>query len=149
MSNCLKSSMGRTPPSVFIDSSVFFAAAYSVNGSAHDLLQAGIQGRVVLVLSENVLEETEGKNAPRAHAAFLRLRDSLPHRLTAPSRRLVIETAEVVVAKDAPIIAAARAARVDFVATYDRKDLLSKQAEIRAAFELAVVTPDTVLQSLT
>lgn len=144
--------MGRTPPSVFVDSSVFFAAAYSVNGSAHDLLQAGIQGRVALVLSEYVLEESERNllaNAPRAHAAFLRLRDSLPHRLIAASRRLVIETAEVVVAKDAPIIAAARAARVDVVATYDRKDLLSKQAEIRAAFELAVVTPDTVLQSLT
>lgn len=61
----------------------------------------------------------------------------------------MIETAEVVVAKDAPIVAGARAAGVDFVATYDRKDLLSKQAEILAAFGLVVVTPDIVLRSLT
>jgi hypothetical protein len=62
------------PPSVFIDSSVFFAAAYSVTGSAHDLLSASIHGRVSLVLADYVLAETERNilaSAPQAHSAFL------------------------------------------------------------------------------
>lgn len=140
-----------TLPSVFIDSSVFFAAAYSVTGSAHDLMQAALQGRVSLVLSDYVLIETERnllQSAPRAHPAFLRLCASLPHHLVTPSRRLVDEAAEVVVAKDAPIIAAARAAAVHYVATYDRKDLLSHRQAIHDAFDLMVATPEEILRAL-
>jgi predicted nucleic acid-binding protein len=138
-------------PSVFIDSSVFFAAAYSVTGSAHDLLLAAIQGRIALVLSEYVLEETERNlraSAPRALPAFDRFRRLLPYRLSAPDSDLVVDTARIIVAKDAPIIAAARAAGAMMVATYDRKDLLSKREEIEAAFGIAVATPDEVLLHL-
>lgn len=59
-----------TAPKIFLDSSVFFADAYSARGSAHDLLMAAIQGRINLVLSEYVLEETERNlltSAPRFH----------------------------------------------------------------------------------
>src|SRR5690349_20198796 len=113
---------------VFIDSSVFLAAAYSPTGFAHDLFLAAIRGRVVLVLSDYVLAETERNllaNPPRAHAAFLQLIDSVPHVMSQPDKAVVLETARVVVAKDAPIFAAARAAQVESVATYDRKDLQS------------------------
>jgi predicted nucleic acid-binding protein len=138
----------RTPRRVFLDSSVFFAAAYSVTGSAHDLLQAAIQGRVSLVLSAYVLAETERnlqENAPRALPAFLRLRDALAYRLSTPSKTLVVDTARIVVAKDAPIVAAARSARVKLLATYDRKDLLSKREAILAAFGITVATPEEIL----
>jgi predicted nucleic acid-binding protein len=50
--------------------------------------------------------------------------------------------------KDAPIIAAARAAQASFVATYDRKDLLSSRQEILAAFGVTVATPDEILAGL-
>lgn len=152
--DCSKSSMGpsiATVPDVFIDSSVFFAAADSINGSAHDLLQAGIQDRVSLVLSEYVLTETERnllESAPRAHPAFLRLCASLPYRTVSPDRGLVLETARVVVAKDAPIIAAARAVAVEFVATYDRRDLLSHRQAIHAALGLTVAIPSEILLAL-
>ena len=140
-----------TPRSVFVDSSVFFAAAYSVTGSAHDLVRAAIHGRVALVLSDYVLAETERnllESAPRAHPAFLRLRASLPYLVSNPPKPLVVETARVVVPKDAPIIAAARAARVDLVATYDRKNLLAKRPEILAAFGVTVATPEEILALL-
>jgi predicted nucleic acid-binding protein len=52
------------------------------------------------------------------------------------------------VAKDAPIIAAARFAEATLVATYDRKDLLSKRKEIQAAFGVTVATPDEILAGL-
>jgi hypothetical protein len=109
-----------TVPRVFLDSSVFFAAAYSVTGSAYVLLLAAIQGRVRLVLSPYVFAETERnilKRAPRAHPAFLRFRAALPYQLSDPPEEFIIETARVVVAKDAPIIAAARAAKAPLFAT--------------------------------
>jgi len=139
------------PPSVFIDSSVFFAAAYSATGSARDLLSAAVHNRVALVLSDYVLSQPERNilaSAPHVHPAFLRFCASLPYRLSHPSKRLVVDTARVVVAKDAPIIAAARAADVILVATYDRKHLLSKQNEIRTAFGITVATPEEILASL-
>lgn len=145
----MESPLTPPPPSVFIDSSVFFAAAYSVTGSAHDLLLAAIQGRIALVLSAYVLEETERNlraSAPRALPAFDRLCRVLPYRLSTPSTDLVVDTARIIVAKDAPIIAAARAAGAMLVATYDRKDLLSKREAIAAAFGITVATPDEVLR---
>lgn len=139
------------PPSVFVDSSVLFAAAYSTIGSAHDLVLAAIRGHVVLVLSEYVLAETERnllQSAPRAHPAFVRFQASLPYQMSHPSPPLVIETMRVVVAKDAPIIAAARAAEIGLVATCDRKDLLSKRREIHDAFGITVATPEEILANL-
>src|SRR4051812_28476422 len=138
-------------PKVFLDSSVFFAAAYSITGSAHDLLLAAIQGELTLVLSDYVLTETERNllgSAPRAHPAFLRLCAALPYQLSQPSDSLIIDTARVIAAKDAPIIAAARAAQVTIVATYDRKDLLSKRQEIFDAFGVTVATPKEILAAL-
>jgi predicted nucleic acid-binding protein len=140
-----------TPPRVFLDSSVFFAATYSNTGSAHDLLIAAVQGRVSLVLSRYVLQETERNiltSAPRHHATFLRFRDDVPYHLSHPSRQLVEDTALVVAPKDAPIIAAARAAHATLVATFDRKDLLSKREEIRDAFRVTVATPGEILTGL-
>lgn len=139
------------PPNVFLDSSVLFAAAYSSTGSAHDLILSAIRGRVSLVLSDYVLTETERNllaSAPRAHAAFMRFQASLPYQLSDPTPSLVIETMDVVVAKDAPIVAAAKAAGVSLVATYDRKDLLSKRREIHDAFGITVATPDEILAGL-
>lgn len=136
-------------PSVFIDSSVFFAAAYSVTGSAHDLVLAAIAGSVPLVVSAYVLEETARNlraSAPRALPAFDRLCQVLPYRLSTPDPEMVADTARVIVAKDAPIIAAARAAGATLVATYDRKDLLSKAEEIASAFGITVATPDDILR---
>ena len=136
---------------VFLDSSVFFAATYSPLGSARDLLLASIQGRVALVLSEYVIDETERnvlKRAPHVHPDFIHLRDDLTYLLSDPSDALIVDTARIVVAKDAPIIAAARAANATMVATYDRRHLLSKREEILAAFGVTVATPNEILAGL-
>jgi hypothetical protein len=53
-----------------------------------------------------------------------------------------------VLVEEAPIIAAARAAEVGLVATYDRKDLLSKRREIHDAFGITVATPEEILAGL-
>ena len=54
---------------------------------------------------------------------------------------------EYVVLKDAPIVAAARKAKVDMLITLDKKHLLDKQ-EIAQASGLAIVTPRKAVESL-
>ena len=105
-----------TVPRVFLDSSVFFAAAYSATGSARDLVLAAIRGQVSLVLSPYVIDETERnllRRAPHAHPNVLIVRDNVPYQLSDPPQHLIADTARIVVAKDAPIIAAARDAPGD------------------------------------
>lgn len=110
-----------------------------------------MQDGVSLVLSAYVLIETERnllRRAPQAHSAFLNFCVTLPYQLSHPPDELIIDTAQALVAKDAPIIAAAPAAQATIVATYDRKDLLSKRREISAAFGLTVATPEEILANL-
>ena len=57
----------------------------------------------------------------------------------------MVDTARIIEAKDTPIIAAARAAGVMLVATYDRRNLLSKRDVIASAFGITVATPDELL----
>lgn len=139
------------PPSVFVDSSVYFSAIYSGTGSARDLLHAAVFGRVVLSLSDYVLDETERnirEHAPHVYQAFRRIHAALPYRLVTPGEEVVKKAALIVVAKDAPIVAAAYASGATFLATYDRRDLLSKRQEIRAAFGFTVCTPQEILARL-
>lgn len=139
------------PPSVFVDSSVLFAACYSPVGSARDLINAAFESKVTLTMSVYVLTETERnilQSARQSHPTFLLFRDNLPYRLVAPESELIVGAERLVVHKDAPIIAAAYVARAAFVATYDRRDLLSKKQAIEEAFGLAVATPQEILASL-
>lgn len=140
-----------TRPRVFLDSSVFFAAAYSFKGSAYQLLQAALGGAFTLVLSDYVLHETERNilsSAPHVHDAFLRFRAVLPYQISDPPEWLVADTARLVVAKDAPIVAAARAAEALVIATYDRKHLLAHAAVIQETFGIIVETPEAILKRI-
>jgi predicted nucleic acid-binding protein len=147
--------MESTPSSgqtdVFFDASVLFAAAYSQRGSARDLLLAGLRGQATIWASEFVLEETERNltaKAPAALPAFHLFRPTLTINLSQPSRSLVLRVARTVELKDAPVVAAAVAARARYLATYDRRHLLNHAAAIEAAFNVTVATPDDILTAL-
>lgn len=136
---------------VFVDSSVFFAAAYSASGRARDLLLSGASGAVDLVVSQYVVDETRrnlARSAPGQLHTFVALLAQLPFQYCEPALALVQTVTAIVVAKDAPIIAAAITAEAHFVATYDRKDLLAYHVAINAAFGIKVATPDAVLSQL-
>jgi predicted nucleic acid-binding protein len=133
---------------VFVDSSVLFAGSLSAKGFARDLLLAGLTGQVALVLSSDVFEETErnlSRDYPRALAAFQQFKDAWSGAVIDPDPEAVQEIAERIARKDAPIVAAALAAGVDYLATYDRKHLLSEKVLIKSSYNLAVVTPEEVL----
>jgi predicted nucleic acid-binding protein len=59
----------------------------------------------------------------------------------------VIAVAKHVVLKDAPIIAAAKKARADFLVTLDKKHLLGKP-ELVAFANIPIVTPQEAVEKL-
>lgn len=140
----------KIPNKVFVDSSVFIAAAISAKGSARDLLMAGIRHEMPLVVSDHVFEETErnlARKAPRAVGAFQLLQEIVPFEIVHPTQALVEEVAVVIEPKDAVIVAGAIQSAAAFLATYDRKHLLSFKNEIKVRFGIKVVTPDNVINN--
>jgi predicted nucleic acid-binding protein len=64
-----------------------------------------------------------------------------------PTKDQVLQVAEYTQAKDAPVIAAAKTANPDFLATYDRKHLIDPPL-VAEKSGLRIVTPDAVLAAI-
>ncbi len=121
---------------IFIDSSVFFSAAYSEKGGSRELLLKGARGEVILVLSPLVLEETRrnlGEVSSELADLFDMIAGAIPFELVQPTKDEVISAAMIVSLKDAPILAAARKAGVDLLVTLDKKHLLGKPELVKYA----------------
>jgi predicted nucleic acid-binding protein len=151
MSSCASSMASNplpNPTRIFIDASVLFAAALSDTGFARDLILAGSRGELSLVLSAFVIEETRrnlGAKAPRA-LPFLETFLALDlMQVVDPPAVLVQQVGADIALKDAPIVAGAVHAAVEFLATYDRKHLLAQAALIRDRFGITVGTPEAIL----
>ena len=136
-------------PSAFLDASVLIPAAISSRGSARDLVEAGQRGQVRLVVSQDVLDEAErnlNRKAPPALPTFWEQRDRFAR--VEPTSDLVVEVARPIEPKDAPVVAGAIAAGVEYLVTYYRRHLLSEAALIRREYGIEAVTPDHVVARL-
>jgi predicted nucleic acid-binding protein len=144
------SSGGSNTLRVFIDSSVLIAAAISLTGSARALINLGLASKLTLVISSLVLAETQrnlGRKAPAALPLFQLFRGLLDQTAVDPAESLVIEVAQTIEPKDAPIVAAALTAQADYLVSYDRRHILAHRTLIQKRFNLAVATPDEVLRT--
>jgi predicted nucleic acid-binding protein len=115
--------MASRPPNVFLDTSVLMAATISGRGSARDLLNGGFRGEYALIISADVIEECERNlrtKAPDALPLFAAFLTLIVHRVE-PTAAQVAHAATMIDAKDAPIVAAAQAARAMYLASYDRR----------------------------
>jgi len=132
---------------VFVDSSVLFAALVSDTGHARDLVRLAIRGEVILYTSTYVLREVTGNLAKKAPVALVRFEQVLQQvewQLVDPEADEVLAAAAYTALKDAPVVAAARKACCEYLVTYDRKHLL-KPPEVAQHSGLAIVTPDVVV----
>jgi uncharacterized protein len=137
---------------IFLDSSVLYAAAFSPTGPARRLILKGLQGSVMLCISDLVLEETKRnltKNAPAALPYFTIIVELLSPQTSRPTKAEVLRAAQLVHLKDAPIIAAAAKAKAHYLATHDVKHLIHNAQAIEQAYGVAVLTPAEVLRILT
>jgi len=136
---------------VFLDSSVLFSAIFSTTGHARDLLYHAAEDVVKIVLSQDVLDETERnlqKKSPNKLPLFTTLIALIqPEIVDDPTPQEVAQAAKYTVEKDAPIVAAAIKAKPDFLVTYDEKDLL-KPPEVTEKSGLNIVRPDVLIQRL-
>jgi predicted nucleic acid-binding protein len=142
----------KLPRSVFLDSSVLYAAAFSQTGPARRLLLKGLQGSVTLCISDLVIAETKRnlqKNAPLALPYFAIIADLFAPSITRPTKAEVLQAAQIVHLKDAAIVAAAAKSKADYLATHDVKHLLNHAQAIDKAYGIAVLTPADLLNILT
>jgi predicted nucleic acid-binding protein len=138
--------------SVFLDSSVLYAAVFSATGPARRLLLKGFAGSITLSISDLVLAETQRnltKNAPSALPYFTIIADLLAPSVTRPTKADVLKAAQIVHFKDAAIVAAAAKSNAEYLATHDVKHLVNHAKEIEQAYGITVLTPAGLLSVLT
>lgn len=138
-------------PKVFIDASVFIAAAGSPTGGSAAVLELGHRGQVLLLASKLVLVEAERnirqKLSSEKLLRFYEYIGTLPLQVVAAAtEEEIAEAAEVVAEKDAHVLAAAVNGRADVLLTLDRKHLLAPA--VRAASPVVIQTPGEFLQEL-
>ncbi|OGO76099.1 MAG: hypothetical protein A3K41_14000 [Chloroflexi bacterium RIFOXYD12_FULL_57_15] len=137
-------------PRIFIDSSVLFSAANSATGHSRDLLVMGVNQEITIVLSSYVLQETIRNLAQLKQPPLLefeeRLSNAKPEFVEA-DRQAVLEAGSLIVFKDAPIIAAAKIAKVDMLVSLDRKHILGKP-KLETYIHAPILTPIEAFQRL-
>jgi predicted nucleic acid-binding protein len=137
--------------SAFVDTSVLYAAIFSTSGASRAILHAAFQGTCRLFFSALVFSEVERNLAEKAPGALVFLatfRNSSIIHLVEPSPAAIRRACDVVVVKDAPIVAAAAEASADYLLTFDRVHILRRRLEIKDAFGVDAVLPEELLPLL-
>ncbi len=136
---------------VFLNASVLFSASYSKTGSSRDLLREAIRGNLKIVVSQHVLEEAERNLAQKAPEALPAFRELLTLVATEIAEKPTLEelkrAATYIDLKDAPILAAAVKAKVDYLVTWDRKHFID-DPKVAEKSGLMVLTPDKLMAIL-
>lgn len=135
---------------VFIDTSVFFSACYSQTGASFEIFRLALNGVVRLVTSEYVLEETRrnlASKSPEDLPRFWSFQESIGFEIANPTRQEVLEAAKYTELKDAPVVAAAQSARVDFLVSLDRRHLVG-QACVAEQSGIPIILPEKLLSYL-
>jgi len=135
---------------LFVDSSVLFSAIYSSNGHSADLLRMGILGKVIIVLSDDVVDETHRNLAiskPERLPAFEKALAVAGFEIIDVSREEVMAAANHVVAKDAPILAAAKMAKVDMLVSLDKRHILGRP-ELAEYIGAAILSPKEAFERI-
>ena len=116
-------------PRVFFDSSALFAAIFSAAGGARMILRLAESEAVELVVSSQVLAEVEGalrRKAPEMLGHLAQLFDRAHCRVIANPSLEQVKAWQPVISylPDAAVLAAALAARADYLVTLDRQHFL-------------------------
>ena len=135
---------------VFLDTSALYAAVYSQTGAAREIIRLAIRGEICLVVSQLVLEEARRNLQAKAPEAASHLEDLIQvveFETVRPTREEVLAALAYTEPKDAPIVAAAEKARVDYLVSFDRRHLVSAPEVARRA-GLRIVLPETCLEEV-
>jgi predicted nucleic acid-binding protein len=134
---------------IFFDSSALIAGVISSEGAARALLVLSEMGQIDLFVSEQVIVETErnlARKVPVALPGFRQtVKDANMKILKDPSQSAVQESLYMIYdPSDAPILAAAIKAKVDFLVTHNRRHFLD-DPKVAEKSGLRVGTPGDAL----
>lgn len=115
--------------SLFLDSSALFAGIVSATGAARALLLLGEVDQISILISEQVVTETERALVRKAPAALQNLRQAILASKAQIARDPAREEVQVNLdlishAADVPILLAAIQAKVDYLVTLNRAHFL-------------------------
>ncbi|MEW6377664.1 MAG: putative toxin-antitoxin system toxin component, PIN family [Thermodesulfobacteriota bacterium] len=134
---------------VFIDTNVLIAGVNSVTGASATILDLCETGVIQMVVSQQVLIETDRNFAAKFPQLVGRFRQFIhnlaPLMVEDSTPESIKKTATIIDRKDAPILAAAQNANVDFLITLDKRHFLNPKT--RQKVMLKVVSPIEFLQS--
>jgi len=135
---------------IFIDSSVLFSAANSSRGHSRDPLLMGASGEIKIIISNFVLQETI-RNLSGLKKPPLEELDQIVQNanieLVDASKPSVLDAAKLIVLKDAPIIAAAKTAKVNMLVSLDKKHILGR-TDLETYINAPIVTPLIAYQTI-
>lgn len=134
---------------VFIDTNVLIAGVNSLTGASATVLDL-CEARVLqMVVSRQILVEADRNFAAKFPQLIGRFRQFMhnlaPLMVEDPTPESMEKAATIVDRKDAPILAAAQNANVDFLITLDKRHFLNPKT--RQKVMLKVVSPIEFLQS--
>lgn len=134
---------------VFLDTNVIFSAVYSSKGAPNAILEAYVEGKIEIVISRQVLEETilniQRKKPDLLPNLYFFLQQAPFEIQPDPSVENVARWAKVINPPDAPILAAAIAAGPDFLVTGNTQHFTP---EVAKKAKLRILTPAQFIQVL-
>ena len=134
---------------VFIDTSALIAGLLSPTGAAHEVLRLCEAGVVKALISRQVLVEADRNLAVKLPSILPDYRAFLKHlapRIAPDPPSAAIEQAEGIIHhNDAPILAAAILADVDYLVTWNTRHFQKKA--VREAVGFSIVTPGEFLEA--
>jgi len=137
---------------VFLDANVYFAGCASSTGASALILQLALKGRIRVTASRLVLREAERnlrhKRPPKDLEAFHRfLKHAKLRMIPAPPESAWAKYEGVIHPKDVPVLAAAVAAKVDYLITLDRRHFLTKSVSDQVP-KPAILIPGDFLRAI-
>ena len=137
-------------PRVFLDSNVIFSGFYSLQSTPGQILRLGIDGRITLVISRQVLDEVI-RNIRRKLPDILELvidflSNTAIEIVANPEPEEVVSNRLNLPAGDAAVLLAASKAKPDYFVTGDNHFL--KNPELETKVNLRIITPVQLLNIL-
>lgn len=133
---------------VFIDTNVLIAGVASVTGASAAVLDLCEAESIQMVISRQVLVEADrnfSSKLPGLVAQFRQFIQNLaPLMIEDPPATAVERAITLIAQKDAPILAAALEAKVDYLITLDKKHFLKHKA--KKCMDIEVCTPADFLR---
>ena len=140
----------KSKPLIFMDSNVLFSGLYSSRGPAGIILEHFVNGKLKVVISQQVLEEvvrTIKEKLPEALPSFMKLLLNAPPVIVKDaSPKEIASWSKIINEEDAGILASATAVKPDYLVTGDKHYFARKAIAEKSG--LRIITPSQLLKEL-